>query len=285
MAKSPAELLEPGRPLTISGVADGAEGLVVADLARTVAARTGAPATSLVVICRDGPRMAALMEALPQARIGGYADTAEALAPLIAAALHAGDIVLVKGSNGSRMRNVAAALTALGVSDAQAAIDPNIVRGLEYYTGAVFEAQLIGEGDGNIDNVRMLRRAAEAKNSDPKVKRNLALVLGLQGKHDAARQIAALDATPAVATADADHLRRTVKAEPQPIVAVPVVLAKASAAEPALPVVQASTKAVAKAELVDPDAAAEGDRSGVGLRLGANVGYLKFTSSPTWNPL
>jgi hypothetical protein len=25
-------------------------------------------------------------------------------------------------------------------------------------------------------------------------------------------------------------------------------------------------------------------RSGVGLRLGANVGYLKFTPSPTWNP-
>jgi hypothetical protein len=26
-------------------------------------------------------------------------------------------------------------------------------------------------------------------------------------------------------------------------------------------------------------------RSGVGLRLGANVGYLKFTPQPTWNPL
>jgi len=25
-------------------------------------------------------------------------------------------------------------------------------------------------------------------------------------------------------------------------------------------------------------------RSGVGLRLGANVGYLKFTTRPTWNP-
>jgi len=25
-------------------------------------------------------------------------------------------------------------------------------------------------------------------------------------------------------------------------------------------------------------------RTGVGLRLGANVGYLKFTSQPTWNP-
>ena len=26
-------------------------------------------------------------------------------------------------------------------------------------------------------------------------------------------------------------------------------------------------------------------RSGVGLRLGANIGYLKFTPTATWNPL
>ena len=25
-------------------------------------------------------------------------------------------------------------------------------------------------------------------------------------------------------------------------------------------------------------------RAGVGLRLGANVGYLKYTRNPTWNP-
>ena len=25
-------------------------------------------------------------------------------------------------------------------------------------------------------------------------------------------------------------------------------------------------------------------RTGIGLRLGVNVGYLKFTDSPTWNP-
>ena len=25
-------------------------------------------------------------------------------------------------------------------------------------------------------------------------------------------------------------------------------------------------------------------RSGIGLRLGANVGYLKYTREPTWNP-
>jgi histidyl-tRNA synthetase len=38
-------------------------------------------------------------------------------------------------------------LTALGVSDEQAAFDTSIVRGLEYYTGVVFEAALVdGEG-------------------------------------------------------------------------------------------------------------------------------------------
>jgi hypothetical protein len=25
-------------------------------------------------------------------------------------------------------------------------------------------------------------------------------------------------------------------------------------------------------------------RSGLGLRLGANIGYLRFTPQPTWNP-
>src|SRR4051812_43670591 len=64
MARTPAELLVRGRPLTLAGVADGAEGLVVSDLARAVAARTNAPATSVLVVCRDGPRMAALARAL-----------------------------------------------------------------------------------------------------------------------------------------------------------------------------------------------------------------------------
>ena len=64
MPRSPAEFLAPGRPLTLAGVADGAEGLVVADLARAVAARADAPTTSLVVVCRDGTRMAALARAL-----------------------------------------------------------------------------------------------------------------------------------------------------------------------------------------------------------------------------
>src|SRR6266700_5181408 len=62
--QSPADLLAPDRPLTLAGVADGAEGLIVADLARAVAARPDAPATSLLVVCRDTPRMAALARAL-----------------------------------------------------------------------------------------------------------------------------------------------------------------------------------------------------------------------------
>jgi transcription-repair coupling factor (superfamily II helicase) len=64
MATSPAQLLRPGKALTLAQVADGAEGLVLADLARAIAARPEAPAISLCVICRDCQRMAALSRAL-----------------------------------------------------------------------------------------------------------------------------------------------------------------------------------------------------------------------------
>ena len=60
----PPNCWRPTGPLTLANVADGAEGLVIADLARAVAARKNAPATSALVICRDGPRMAALARAL-----------------------------------------------------------------------------------------------------------------------------------------------------------------------------------------------------------------------------
>ncbi|MBV8925548.1 MAG: transcription-repair coupling factor [Bradyrhizobium sp.] len=63
-AKSPAELLAPGRPLTLANVAEGAEGLVISDLARAIAARPNRPAVGLAVVCRDGPRMQQLARAL-----------------------------------------------------------------------------------------------------------------------------------------------------------------------------------------------------------------------------
>ncbi len=63
-ATSPAHRLKPGTPLTLAQVADGAEGLVLADLARAIAAAPDAPAISLCIICRDGQRMAQLARSL-----------------------------------------------------------------------------------------------------------------------------------------------------------------------------------------------------------------------------
>src|SRR6516165_11475825 len=63
-SKSPAELLASGRALMLANVAEGAEGLVVSDLARAIAARPKKPAVSVAVVCRDGPRMQQLERAL-----------------------------------------------------------------------------------------------------------------------------------------------------------------------------------------------------------------------------
>jgi UDP-N-acetylmuramoyl-tripeptide--D-alanyl-D-alanine ligase len=57
-----------------------------------------------------GPQMAALWEALPDHMRAGFAQTAEALSPQVADGVRSGDVVMVKGSNGSRMRLVVAAL-------------------------------------------------------------------------------------------------------------------------------------------------------------------------------
>src|SRR5277367_129354 len=62
--QSPAQSLVPGRALTFANVAEGAEGLIVSDLARAVAARPKPPAVSLAVICRDGPRLQQLARSL-----------------------------------------------------------------------------------------------------------------------------------------------------------------------------------------------------------------------------
>jgi len=50
-----------------------------------------------------GPNMRHLMEALPAARRGAHAETSAALAELLLASLRKGDVVMVKGSLGSRM--------------------------------------------------------------------------------------------------------------------------------------------------------------------------------------
>jgi len=53
----------------------------------------------------------------------------------------------------AELAEIDAILTALGIGDDAAAFDPSIVRGLEYYTGPVFEAEFLREfrdADGNL---------------------------------------------------------------------------------------------------------------------------------------
>lgn len=62
-------------------------------------------ACSALTFC-CGPHMKSLYDALPQSLRGGYAADATQLAPLVRAALRPGDVLLVKGSLGSRMRDL-----------------------------------------------------------------------------------------------------------------------------------------------------------------------------------
>ena len=66
----------------------------------------------LVFAC--GTHSRALFDSLPPAKQGAHAPDAASLAPLVKAALRAGDTVLVKGSYGSRMRDVISHLESPG---------------------------------------------------------------------------------------------------------------------------------------------------------------------------
>jgi UDP-N-acetylmuramoyl-tripeptide--D-alanyl-D-alanine ligase len=75
-------------------------------------------AASIDLVFCAGPLMKSLWDALPPTRRGGYAETAAALAPQLAQAVEAGDVVMVKGSNGSKAGQIAQALLALGAPTA-----------------------------------------------------------------------------------------------------------------------------------------------------------------------
>jgi UDP-N-acetylmuramoyl-tripeptide--D-alanyl-D-alanine ligase len=78
-------------------------------------ARLAAPieAAGVDLVFAAGPLMKSLFEALPPTRRGGYAEDAAGLTPLVARAVEPGDVVMVKGSKGSKAHAVAAALAAL----------------------------------------------------------------------------------------------------------------------------------------------------------------------------
>jgi UDP-N-acetylmuramoyl-tripeptide--D-alanyl-D-alanine ligase len=65
-----------------------------------------------LVFC-SGPFMKHLFDRLPAVLRGGWAENSAALAPLVAASVRGGDMVMVKGSAGSRTVKVVDALAAL----------------------------------------------------------------------------------------------------------------------------------------------------------------------------
>ncbi|MSO85306.1 MAG: UDP-N-acetylmuramoylalanyl-D-glutamyl-2,6-diaminopimelate--D-alanyl-D-alanine ligase [Rhodospirillales bacterium] len=62
------------------------------------------------LVFTTGPHMAMLAKSLPPAMRGGHAESAASLAPVVVAALRPGDVVLVKGSAGSRTGTIVQAL-------------------------------------------------------------------------------------------------------------------------------------------------------------------------------
>lgn len=74
-------------------------------------------AADVQLVFTAGPLSAELHAALPPERRGAHAADTDALAPVVAAAVRAGDVVLVKGSLGSRMSVIVDTLVALERSD------------------------------------------------------------------------------------------------------------------------------------------------------------------------
>jgi UDP-N-acetylmuramoyl-tripeptide--D-alanyl-D-alanine ligase len=81
-----------------------------AALHRALARDIGAASAERVFLC--GPNMAHLWDALPESTRGAYATHSAELAPALLSYVRAGDVVLVKGSFGSRMSVIVDALKA-----------------------------------------------------------------------------------------------------------------------------------------------------------------------------
>ncbi|MEJ0091984.1 MAG: UDP-N-acetylmuramoylalanyl-D-glutamyl-2,6-diaminopimelate--D-alanyl-D-alanine ligase [Methylocella sp.] len=104
-------LEEPGRRIAVLG--DMLElgrdaGAMHAELAEDIRAN------HIDLVYAAGPLVKHLFDALPKPLRGKWREAASALEPAVAAAIRAGDIVIVKGSNGSKMSAIVGALKQRG---------------------------------------------------------------------------------------------------------------------------------------------------------------------------
>jgi UDP-N-acetylmuramoyl-tripeptide--D-alanyl-D-alanine ligase len=74
-------------------------------------------AAEVDLVFAAGPLMKSLFDALPPTRRGAYAENAAEIAPLVARAAEPGDVVMVKGSNGSKAGLIAQALSQLDAGE------------------------------------------------------------------------------------------------------------------------------------------------------------------------
>jgi UDP-N-acetylmuramoyl-tripeptide--D-alanyl-D-alanine ligase len=85
-------------------------------------------AAKVDLVFTAGPLSAELAAALPAAKRGAHAPDTAALAPIVAAAVRPGDVVLVKGSLGSRMSVIVEALAALDTGEGNGNSDTRLPR-------------------------------------------------------------------------------------------------------------------------------------------------------------
>ena len=83
-------------------------GSTSAELHRGLIEVVNANAIDMIFCC--GPLMRNLWDALSSGRRGGYAEGSAALESQVVAAVRAGDVIMVKGSLGSRMKVIVTAL-------------------------------------------------------------------------------------------------------------------------------------------------------------------------------
>ena len=123
------QVLAAGRPMPGGRrIAVLGDMLELGDKAETLHAALVAPLAEggIDKVFTCGAHMQALWNALPADMRGGHAATADALAPMVTAFVDAGDVVMVKGSNGSRTAAIVAGLKEL---DDAAGNRPRVVNG------------------------------------------------------------------------------------------------------------------------------------------------------------